>query len=159
MGGNCPCLFKPKTAGVEPSIFSGIALCRIMLSNALTPLQFLGLIMKMEELYSYYFLKIQFKLSVTEEKKQTPLPTYLKRTQFDFANAKQLVDLKPGGKKVGSFCCCFSNSQIVHIFIIHWAIFFALALSSFAWIPLLKHLRLLHGTVGNPRAQSPDLAP
>lgn len=54
----------------------------------------------MEELCSYYFLKIQFKLNFTEEKKkQTVLLICLKRTQFDFVNAKQLVDLKPGRKK------------------------------------------------------------
>lgn len=67
----------------------------------------------MKELYSYDFLKIQIKLSVTEEKKQTPLPVYLKRTRFDFANAKQLVDSwsQETKKRLGHFAVVFLTAR------------------------------------------------
>lgn len=107
-----------------------------MNSSPPAPPQFLGLIMKTNIKTKRTvpilptFLKSNSNSVLLTKIKQTGLPGYLKTTQFDFANAKLLLALKPGKKRFG-LVCFFA---VVVLFVC----LFALALLPLAWIPFLR---------------------
>lgn len=133
------------------------------------PRQLWGMIMKIniktKRTVSYHSLPSKSNSNSVLPKKEADCVVYLKVSQIDFTNAKQLLDLMAGEKKTWGFFVLFAVILLWYFFIIQRATAFiiqmfstiisALALSPLAWITLLRHLWVLHGVAENqPR---PDL--
>lgn len=148
IGRNCPCLSKPRTTEIEPSSLLDsnpntkstwklrcelkhreMALCRTMLSNdSPPPLQFLGLILKMNiKNKRTVFILLTFLKSNSNSillKKKADWVAYLsQKNSVWFRKCKTITGLEATGKKKSSsfcsFCCCFFNIQIANAFVIH----------------------------------------
>lgn len=79
-------------------------------------------------------------------KKEADCVAYLKRSQFDFAKAKQLLDLKAGEKKAWGFFCSFLLLFCCGVFIIQTATAFIIQMFS----TILFHIGIITPCMGFP---------